>query len=82
MVVLTGCDSVVTTVPEGVVRVVWVVCVVCIVVGADGVRTVAVATGAVGGGAETTCDWGSEAQPAMNPITPKITRSGARDFTR
>jgi hypothetical protein len=62
--------------------VVWVVCVV-VVIGADVVITVPVATvGAGGGGAETTCDSGSDAQPAMSPITPHSTTSGANGIAR
>ena len=79
MIVLAGCDWVVTVVPIGVV---WVVCVV-VIIGADVVITVAVATvGAGGGGAETTCDSGSDAQPAISPSTLHSERNGAKGIAR
>src|SRR5476651_659347 len=83
MIVLTGCDCVVTTVPVGVV---WVVCVVVVIGIAREVGVVmtvpATRVGAGGGGAETTCDSGSEAQPAMRPTTPQSEKSGAKDLAR
>ena len=76
MIVLAGCDCVVTTVPVGVV---WVVCVV-VMIGADVVMTVALAiVGAGGGGAETICDSGSDAQPAMSAIALHNASSGANE---
>jgi len=56
---------------------------VIVAIGAVVVTTVAVAiVGGGGGGAETTWDSGSEAQPAMRPITLQRERNGAKEFAR
>ena len=75
---LTGWVCVVTTVPVGVVWVVWVV----VMIGADALGTGAAATGGAGGGAETTCDSGSDTHPAVRPIAATIERNGASDSAR
>src|SRR5688572_20802902 len=64
-------------VPFGVVWVVWVV----VVIGED-VMTVAPAVGGMGGGAETTWETGSDAQPASNPTKAPSERTSASGLAR
>ncbi len=76
MTVPVGWVWVVTIVPDG------VCCVVCmvVVIGCDVVITApvpATSIGAGGGGAETTCDSGSDAQPPMSAIALHKARSEA-----